>query len=161
MNMLVWLELPLSNVVCEWLTERTPGTPLRLAWIWSYKPATLTASYPFKRGLTLNMTRFRVLKPTSTLRRFCRVRKNSPAPISTTSEIATWTTSNDLLRNVRDRVTLRLVSFIEPDRSTLVERSAGNKPNAMPVIKHSEATKPNTRQSRGAVCANGSNCRLQ
>ena len=47
------------------------------------------ASYPLSGGFTLNSTRFCVLKPTSTLRRFWSVRRNSPAPTSSTSEMAT------------------------------------------------------------------------
>ena len=113
------------------------------------------------RGFTLNMSRFLESNPTSTLSRFSSVRRNRPAPTSSTSDIATCSTTRPLLRTVREPVTLRLLSFIAPARSTRVARRAGRRPKTIPVSMLTPARNPNTRQSSGAFWPNGSNARSQ
>ena len=114
MYMSLVLVLPDRNACADQLTERTPGSA-RIASAVSRKNWPERAgSYPLSLGFTLNSSRFCVLKPTSTLRRFWIVRRNSPAPMSSTSE----------MRDLRDeqpaaqprapaRLTLRPVSFID------------------------------------------------
>ena len=80
---------------------------------------------------------------------------------ASTTASATCTTTSPLLRMVRDPVTLRLLSFMAPARSTPVARRAGRRPKTMPVSRLTPATNPKTRQSSGAFSPNGSNARDQ
>ena len=80
---------------------------------------------------------------------YCKLRMNSPAPTSATSESAIWATTNAF----RTRP-LRRPPPIVPASSLSVETSsgfdacnAGARPNTTPVIRETASVKTNTRQS--------------
>ena len=91
-----------------------------------------------------------MLKPTSTLRRFCSVRRNRPAAINSTSEIATCRTSSALLKTLREPATDRLLSFSDALTFMPVARSAGAMPKTRPVVPVMPNTNASTRQSNGS-----------
>src|SRR6185437_5057759 len=105
-------------------------------------------------GLTLKRSRLLALKPVSTRCKLMSERTSKPAPISSSNETDTCATTKDLLRNDRDaELELRPLSFKVGVRSSLVARSAGNKPKMIPVKRDNPSVKPSTRKSRRGLRA--------
>ena len=100
------------------------------------------------------MSRFRESDPTSTRLRFSSVRKNKPAPTSSTSAIATCTTTRLLLRAVREPIDVAAGRLHRAAQSTFVALRAGSRPKTIPVSMLMPANNPNTRQS-AALSPNG------
>ena len=89
-----------------------------------------------------------MLNPSSTLARFARLRRNSPAPISSTSDSATWVTISTFASGLRlATAAIPLPSLSEGLRSTRVARRAGAMPNSSAVPSESRSVNASTRAS--------------
>ena len=111
----------------------------------------MSASYRFSAGLIRNSRTLCGLKPRSTRRRFCTVRRNNPAPTRSISEIVTWATTSDLPRPEPERPTVRAVFFSAEPTSVRVAVSAGAMPKTRAVAVLTATTNASTRQSSGEV----------
>ena len=143
--------VPSLNVKIEKLAARTPGRLLARSSICRYMPVRRTSSlYPAELASTRKRITFSLLKPVSTFVRFIRLRTNSPAATSKTSESATCEITKVFASGpFADALGWLRPSFSESVRFNRVARNAGIVPNKAAVASVTPRVNNSRRMSIG------------